>query len=539
MPPETAAVEQDLRHYLRVLRRRKWTITLVTLVVVAAALGATALQTPVYEARAQVLLRPTAQEQVAAQAQNRQVNTRAIPTEVQLLQSQAVRDRVIAELGEAPEVRVGQVADTEFIEIRAEHTDPETAATIANTYAEEFIDYRREQAVGGLLALSERVQQEIDQAQQRVDELNLALLDAGSTLTPDEQQMAAERDSLLRTIVGHQDTLSQLRADAEVSSGSAQLVTPATAATDPVRPQPLRTGVLALIVGLCLALGLAYLVDYLDDTVKSKEDVERHSSGVPVLGIIPVVSGWKDRNRTVLASWDQPNSAAAEAYRSARTSIRFLSLERTIRTLLVTSPSAGEGKTTTVANLAVALAMAGQRVIVIDCDLRRPRVHDFFGLSNEMGFTSVVLGEQSLSDAVQPVDKVPGLHVLASGPLPPNPSELLSGNRTEEVLTGLRGYFDVAVIDCPPVLPVTDAAAIATQVDAALMVVRARGTTHKALERAVELLAHVDTPLIGALLNGASEEAAYGYGDGGGYSYRYGHHENGSRRRKGTLSAKS
>jgi tyrosine-protein kinase len=187
-----------------------------------------------------------------------------------------------------------------------------------------------------------------------------------------------------------------------------------------------------------------------------------------------------------------------------------------MRTVQITSPSAAEGKTTTLTNLAVALASAGQRVVMVDCDLRRPRLHQFFRLPNEVGFTSVLLGELPLREAVQQVGKG-DIVMLASGPLPPNPSELLSSQRTVQVLAALQAEADVVLIDSPPVLPVTDAAVLSARVDATLLVTRAGTTTRKQLTRSVELLRQVDAPLVGTVFNSVSGSDAYGYA----YNYRY------------------
>jgi capsular exopolysaccharide synthesis family protein len=185
-------------------------------------------------------------------------------------------------------------------------------------------------------------------------------------------------------------------------------------------------------------------------------------------------------------------------------------------TLQITSPSAGDGKTTTLTNLGVALATAGQRVILVDCDLRRPRLHQFFGLSNETGFTSLLVGDMPISAVLQQAPGVRRLRVLPSGPLPPNPSELLSSERTAEVFAALRAEADIVLIDSPPVLPVTDALVLFRQADAAIMVFSARKTTRKQASTALQMAHQVDAPLVGAVLNGVSLKKGYSN-----YSYAY------------------
>jgi capsular exopolysaccharide synthesis family protein len=313
---------------------------------------------------------------------------------------------------------------------------------------------------------------------------------------------------------------------ANLKTGDAQLVTPASTPLRPDSPQPRRDAVVALVVGLLLGVALALLREHLDDSVKTKDELERVSDGLPTLGIVPREAGWKDREEAYVVSRDEPFSPSAEAFRSLRTAIQFIGLDRPVHTLQITSPNAGEGKTSTLSNLAVALARAGKRVGLVCCDLRRPRLHEFFGIPNTVGFTSVLLGEVSLDAAMVRVHGEANLAVLPSGPLPPNPSELLASPRTAEVLTALQAHFDVVLVDSPPVLPATDAAVISGRVDVSLLVANAGETGRKEMTRAIELLRQVDAPLIGVVLNGARNEPGSGYG----YHHHYRPQEERARR---------
>lgn len=515
------AGEQDVRKYLVALRRRKWTVVFAMLTVTVGAVAASMLQDPVYASNAQVLLRPAPREGALLDAKSDREVARAIPTEIELVKSNPVRDRVRAKLGHAPPIKVKQVGNTEFIEIRAEHERPDVAAEVANTYASEYIDYRRDQVVEALLAVSERLGEKIaaDEAQINALTAELAAVRPGEPLTLQQQQASSQREVLLRRVATNQESLSETQARAEAASGEAQLVTRAVAADEPFKPTPVRSGVMAAIVGLCFGLGLAFLVDYLDDTVKHTDDVAAAAGGLPLIGVIPVVLGWKDRANAVLVTLDDPASPVAEAYRTVRTSVQFLAIDHPLKLIQVTSPGAGEGKTATVANLAVAMASAGHRVVVVDCDLRRPRAHEFFGAQNRLGFTSVLLGVVSLPAAVQPVEGIPGLCLLTAGPPAPNPSELLGSPSAGEALKALSTAFDVVLVDCPPALPVTDAAALSHRVDATVVVAAANVTPRKALTRTVALLRQMNAPLVGVVLNGLSVDGANGYGYGSGYRY--------------------
>jgi non-specific protein-tyrosine kinase len=213
--------------------------------------------------------------------------------------------------------------------------------------------------------------------------------------------------------------------------------------------------------------------------------------------------------RPSVVSLTTPRSPATEAYRTLRTAVQFLPIEG-VTMIQVTSPTAGDGKTTTLANLGVALARAGQQVALVCCDLRRPKLHEFFGMTNDIGFTSVLLGKVPLSAALQQVPDQDRLYVLASGPLPPNPSELLSSRRAREVLASLRAEAEIVLIDSPPVLPVSDAMIIAGLVDVTFIVCAADRTSTRDVTRAVEQLRQVGAPLVGAILNGAGPESSYG-----------------------------
>jgi receptor protein-tyrosine kinase len=289
-----------------------------------------------------------------------------------------------------------------------------------------------------------------------------------------------------------------------------------------VSPKPLRNGGIALGMGLVMGLGLAFLFDHLDDRIHGKVDVERASGGLTVVGLIPAVPGWRDRSFAELITIDLPNSASAEAYRSLRTSLQFLGLERETKVVQVTSSTSGEGKTTTVANLAVALADAGKRVIVVDCDLRRPRIHTFFGLDHDLGITSVLLGDTPLADAVRPAPGESRLAVLSSGPVPPNPSELLALRRFSELIDAFKAESDYVLIDSPPVLPVADARVISAVADVTFLVVTAERTSIADVQRSVEILHQVDAPLAGTILNAIPNTRRLGYRYGYDYYYGYG-----------------
>jgi polysaccharide biosynthesis transport protein len=529
LPQEAVGSELDLRYYLQVIRRHKAVIALSVLAVLALTLTISFLQTPRYAATAKLLLKPrSAQSLFDNRSQSEALSARSVETEIEVIKTEPVRELVRKEVGSAPPVQVSPVGQTDLVTVRAESTDAERAAAVANAYAGAYIDFRRKQAFDELSAASEEIQTKITDLQKQLENLSTTLADAPACVdartTADacnqranvEATVTPRRTTLNSQLGLFQQRLDQLQVDSALASGSAQLVTPASTPQEPFEPTPIRNAVLAVVLGLLLGIGLAFLLDYLDDSVKSKEDFERAVPGLGMLALIPLVSDWKSKEQSRVVSLEGPTSPAAEAYRILRTSIQFLGIDRQVRVIQVTSGSAQEGKTTTLANLAVAFANSGLRTVAVCCDLRRPRLHAFFDMDNGVGFTSVLLGNVALSKALQPVPGLDRLLVLASGPLPPNPAELLASSRTADLFRSLAGQADIVLIDSPPVLPVTDSIVLSQRVDATVLVSSARTTTRKAVARAAEMLHQVNAPLVGAVLNGVSEDTAYG-----GYSSHY------------------
>jgi succinoglycan biosynthesis transport protein ExoP len=289
-------------------------------------------------------------------------------------------------------------------------------------------------------------------------------------------------------------------------TGSVSVVEPAVVPTIPVKPRVTLNIVLGLLVGMVVAAGLVLLMEYLDDTVKSEQDVER-VAGLTTLG---VVMRFGRRKSQQPVSGYGSRSPAAEAYRAIRTSVQFSTMDRPGQVLLVTSPNAGDGKSTTAANLAVTMASAGKRVVLVDADLRKPSLHHMFNLENRVGLTSALLSGNGTRSYIQP-STFDNLSVLASGPLPPNPSELLSSPRMRDLVETLRRETDAVVMDSPPALVVTDATLLAALADATILVAEAGHTRSAALRQAVDGLGRATDHLLGIVLNKMGRRGAPAY----------------------------
>jgi succinoglycan biosynthesis transport protein ExoP len=299
----------------------------------------------------------------------------------------------------------------------------------------------------------------------------------------------------------------------------------------PVGPPRARNIMLALLLSLGAGVGLAFLLDYLDDTLKSVDDVDRYLH-LPSLALIPASRSDRARLKgrgaapaeeetTALALASDARSPVAEAYRHLRTSLLLSSAGQPPKTILITSSQPSEGKTTTAVNTAVMLAQTGAEVLIIDCDLRRPRVHANFGLSNGRGVTNYLSGERDLDSLIQPHDKMPNFKILTSGPVPPNPAELLGSTEMRRLLVRLSERFAHIVIDSPPIISFTDASILSTMVDGVMLVVHGGRSSRAVVRRAKQQLIDVGANIFGVVLNNVKLESTDYYYYSGYYSSYY------------------
>lgn len=304
---------------------------------------------------------------------------------------------------------------------------------------------------------------------------------------------------------------------AELESGNtdkvqARFVDRATTPTARISPQPRSNLLIGGVLGLVAGAALALMLEALDRSLKTPAQGAHLFGGAPMLALLP---RRRDAGTKQLVTVEDPLAQASEAYRSLRTAVRFLDPDNPLKTLLVTSPSAGEGKTSTAANLAIALAQAGERVVLVDADLRRSRVAELFGLESAVGLTNVIRRQLPVSDALQGWQDT--VAILASGPLPPNPSEILGSQSMTALIDELAALADIVIFDAPPVLPVTDAVVLSTQVDGVLVVARYGRTQRSLAAEAHRRLQGVGAHIVGFVLNGVPNSASRGYYE----DYRY------------------
>jgi polysaccharide biosynthesis transport protein len=451
----------ELRDYLRVLRARWRLILLCTLLAVGAAAAATYATTPVYQAEAQLFVSTTGGESdsVGSLQQGNQFAQARVRSYANIVNTPIVLEDVVDELGLSMDAR--------RLASRVQATAPLDTVLINVTASDP--DPALAQAIANATA----------------------------------------------------DRFSEVAAELETPEGggpspvSVTVVRPADLPETPSSPRPTLNLALGLLVGLAVGVGAALLRDALDTSVKTVATVQEEL-GLSPLGIIGYDA---DATRRPLIVHAEPGSTRAEAFRQLRTNLRFIDVDRPPRSIVVTSAGPAEGKSTTTANLAIALSQAGERVILVEGDLRRPRIAQYLGLEGAIGLTDVLVGRADLDDVLQPWGDGT-LRVLASGPTPPNPSELLGSHQMEELLKRMEDEASLVLIDAPPLLPVTDGAVLARQASGAVLVIRAGKTTKDSARRALETMQSVDAHVYGAVLTMVPTKGpdAYRYGY---YGYGY------------------
>ncbi len=449
----------ELNRYLRVLRQRLWMIVACPiLAAVAAGITSFALP-PVYEANVDLAVRP------AQLLPSTDPNAPSVPaatilaTYAQFMTEPPILNKVIADLGLkttsdelVKEVQVTPDPVSLLLHINVQDTNPALARDVANTLSAEFIA-------------------EVKQIQEV------------ETQSPN----ARTADNFV-------------------------VLSPAVLPNKPASPNKALNTAVAFAAGLLVALGLAFLLDYLDQSIKSDEELTERL-GLISLGHVPFLIAGKGKSGELVTLDAQ--SHAAEAYKALRTGILFSGIERNVKELVVTSAELGEGKSRTAANLAVVLAQAGYKTLLIDADFRRPSQHRIFGRIHNVGLSNLIVQDATEEETISAVEAVPNLWLLCSGPIPPNPSELLGSGRMRALIVHMVAAFNYVIIDTPPINAVTDAPILAANANGTILVVEHGRTTFPALGRAKQMLDRVGARTLGVVMNkvrAASGAYAYEYG---------------------------
>lgn len=292
-----------------------------------------------------------------------------------------------------------------------------------------------------------------------------------------------------------------------------QVIDEAQVPNNPVKPRPMLNMAIAGVLGLMVGVFVSFLLEFLDTTIKTPEDVEDHLD-LSVIGAIPKMDG----DESTIVSLASPKAPTTEAFRTLRTNIQFSSIDKEIKTIIITSSTPSEGKSTTAVNLAGIIAQGEKKVLLIDCDLRKPKIHNIFNISNREGLTNVLVGNKKIEEVAYKYEGFKNLEIITSGPVPPNPAELLGSDRMKRFLVEVREKYDMVILDTPPVGVVTDSAVLSTIADGLIVVAAVAQTDMEDVIRGKELLDKVKANIIGVVLNKVPI--------GGRSSYKYGYYTN-------------
>lgn len=518
-PPDRQPERADSPDYLRVIRARAWVIVLAIIVVTGATLILSFGSTPAYEASSQLVFQPNSLDtalfgvQVYPESnQPRDVETGAKLVKVEQV-AQAVRQQLSLPYPTAAllaAIEVSTSSADNLLQITATGADPVLAAQIANAFAVQFVLFRQSTDKTSVAAARDLVKQQLDN------------LTAGDSTSAYAQTL--------------RDKYASLQILEAMQTGGFRVVQQAITPEAPVSPKPVRDGILALAIGLIIGVCLAFVLEYVDKRIHDVRSLER-AAGMPVLATVPYLGGMfgrlpGNRDAKKVIGFAR-NPVLLESFRILRSSLKYFEVgerERSIKTILVTSGESGQGKTVTAINLALSLTIAGNRVVLVDADLRHPKVDQHLGLARDRGLSTVLSENAGFMDVLQPVnvpafvpeefqeragapsDGLPraALFCLTSGPLPPNPAEILGSSRMEAIISDLAvdPMVDYVVIDSAPILSVADALAIAPKVDAVLVAVRLNRVTRDEMRQVNEQLARSGARVIGLVVGGVKVKSS-------------------------------
>lgn len=506
----------DLRRQLGVLRSWGLAIVIGTALAAVAAFALSSVMAKVYETDTRLLVGQALQSSSPdvdqfQTAQNLAATYGEIATSdrvlVPVMEEVGITDETIETF--ADRVTVVTSDANPFIDIVARGASPEEAAAIANGVAGQLLAISRAVTESeGEDPVIEFIDRDLGAIARQIEEIR-GTIDGLVATSPRTAAQQARLETLEARLISLRETYRAfLQYASAPSSNRLTVIDPATPPISAASPRLALNVALGAILGMLAMIAAAFLWETLDDRVKSSEDVERVTE-LPTIGTITRMPGERGRKEFYrLATLLYPRSPAAEAFRALRTNLEFASLDQRLRSLVVTSSVPHEGKTVVAANLAVAFAQSGRRVVLVDADLRRPGVQEIFGLRNERGLTDLARSDELTVDDVAHPTEEPNLRVVTSGMLPANPAELLGSHRMETTLARIREAVDLVVIDTAPIGAVTDAAVLAANADATVFVIRGHRTSERVVQRARQALQAVNARVVGVVLNDVSGRSA-------------------------------
>lgn len=495
--PEEIAI--DIKKYLSLFWQWAWLIALITILASVVAYIISIRTTPVFRASSRVLVDVPSynMNEYTALVTSQQLTQ----TYSELMTKTSVLINLIDQLGLninadvlSKMITVEELPGTQIIRITVESTDPRATAIIANTIVDVFSQELQEMQSGRYATSKSNLETQLQDVQNEIDTLTIQL--QGQASETDANQLGArlaEYKQIFSSLLG---SYEQIRLAEAQRLASVVVIESAPIPTNPIKPRTNMNLAVGSISGFLLSMISVFVFEALDDKINTPDDVKEHIK-LPVLGIIDAYA--QDNGGQIIAA-TQPRSPTAEEFRGLRTNLNYAAVDRTLKSLLITSAEPGEGKTSIVVNLAIVFAQSGLNTFLMDCDLRRPALHERLSLSNRIGLTSLIFNEKpNLSESVwqSPYEN---LQVITSGNLPPNPSEVLASTRMRETLQQIKDQADIVIIDTPPIMAVSDALVLAPQVDGVLIVIQPGKTKIKTVKNIVEQLRRANANLLGVVI---------------------------------------
>jgi succinoglycan biosynthesis transport protein ExoP len=510
----------ELKQYFDAIKKWWWLLVASTLVATISGYIGVSRMPRIYQATTTIMVGQSLQS-ANPNSQDMYISQQLAQTYREMVTRQPILSGAAEMLGlpympNAEDVNAWLVAGTNLMGIAVRDTDPERARALADAIVQQLIlttpneiaeDQERQAFVRTQL---KQLEADIQATEQEIVAENTKLAAANSARAI--QQYQTNIAAMQEKLTAYQATYGSLLGSVEGRSNYISVFEPASTPTRPISPNVMQTVLMAAAIGLALAVGGALLIEFLDDTVKTPEDVKR-AADLPTLGSTARLENGAASN---LIAVHEPLSLVTEAYRTLRTNIRVSSVDKPLRTLVVTSSQPSEGKTTLTANLGVVMAQAGNRVVLVDTDLRRSALHKRFEVPNREGLTNALLEEEPVVDDWLRDTEVENLRVLPSGPLPPNPSELLGSQKMRRLIERLKDEADIVLFDTPPILLVTDAAVLAMEADGVLLVAESGRTRRAAVQQSAQRLRQLGANIVGVVLNFVPAQHPKGY-----YYYRY------------------
>ena len=496
--------DQRLRAYAHVLLRHRVAVLAVTLLVLALGVVPALLEDPTYAATSTIRVRADNsgspfEDDVQVNAQTR---SRDLLTSVEVIESAPLRAQVLERLGAGAErfgrVEASLVGFSEVIELHVTASSPEAAAAAADAYAEVFVEVRQRESVEAIVEQSAELRRRSQVATEQIATIDRQLADPATDPVTAEN-LRVNRTALAAQVLDFSARADELDVEAALREGGTEIVSRAELETTPISPQPLRTGLTAGVLGLLAGIAAAVILDTFQDKSASADDLAVIDPSVPILASVPHVGVPRGADPGT-------HPAVHEAFRYLRTSLRFR--DNPPRSIVVTSAVSAEGKTTTAANLATAFAESGARVVLVDADLRQPSLHGSFDLVNDVGLSSVLVGEVTFAEAVNYVDR--NLAVLTAGPATAAANELLERPAFVKLVRSASDQCDLVIVDVPPVLPVADPLVAARAVDGVVVVARIGTVRRREVRVLLRRLRDAALPVLGFVANDVTTDVQYG-----------------------------